>query len=1519
MQVDVFNQAILAESPLWNYVLPPSQPSIYADTLAIPVYAGALSAAVLFLHAVFLFVAGKGEQGPTNGHVKSLGGWTIFACMLLRIVGSLFLVALTVVTGESDLLITFVYSALLAILAVGTRPRWSRILTRHYNFILLVTFGVYFYRDVYPVMTYTHSPQDSAQAAILWAKIALVTLLGAAIPLGIPRPYIPLDPSNPTPEPNPEQTASLFSLAVHYYLDPIVFKAYSLPHLPLDQLPPLADYDEASALKQRGFPFLDVFSGAPKRHLVFGLMRVFRKDYIVMFIMSVINVLFTFAAPVGLNRLLAYIETGGEGATVRPWVWICGLFVGPMAASISIQWYIFTATRLITLAEALLTQLTFEHSLRIRMKAATPESTPSSTPSLSVAGSDSDDTVHDGSSTSSDNTTASEETATAKPASAPVEHSDTSNLVGKINNLVTTDLENIVSARDFLLTVVYIPMEVALCIVFLYNVIGWSALVGLVFIIMTLPVPALVAQFTQMIQENRLKKTDGRVQLVTEILNVLRMIKLFGWEAKMDGKLASKREEELIWIRKRQILDLVNYILNLIIPLITMIITFGFQCTLVMKQSLSASVVFSSMSVFDILRDQLHMIFASITDIMSGKVSLDRMNKFLHETELLDSYSSQGGDAALLSQPSPSSEIGFRDASFIWSNSASDGSLTPSKRKFSLRVDGSLEFKKGCINLVVGPTGSGKTSLLMALLGEMHFVRTGPNGWYNLPRASGVAYAAQESWVQNETIRVGHFLPLSRPLPTSFFGSPYDETRYQKVIYECGLERDLTFGREGLDVERCAMYSSAKTILLDDVLAALDVHTSKWIVDKCLSGDLAKGRTIILVTHNITLCEPIADFVVSIKDGRIVSQGSLSEALKSDETLQEETKVEEEIIAKADQEVDEDSSSPTHNEDSAKKPSGQLIIAEEIDEGHVSWSALNLYFKALGGNHVWLFFLAYIGGLVLTQLLNTVQTWWLGYWASQYEGADEAYVPVAYYIAVYSALALVAVMVYALAILIYFGGAIRASRTIHQRLVGSILGTTLSLPSLPGTVDGPVAMWFLFVVDLTVMLLVKFLAIVTVTPLFVVPAVFVFVAGGICGQIYIKAQLSVKREMSNAKAPVLSQISLASIRAYGVQAAFIDESLKRINTFSRASRTYYNLNRWICIRIDAFGGLFAAALATYLVYFQDQAAVTTGFSLNMAIGFSGLILWWVRNLNEFEVQANSLERIQQYLSIEQEPKPTEPGTPPAYWPASGSLVVENLSARYSVDGPKVLQDISFELKSGERVGVVGRTGSGKSSLTLSLLRCIFTEGSVYYDGLPTSTLNLDALRKSITIIPQMPELLSGTLRQNLDPFDQYDDATLNDALRASGLFALQAEDAAHPHGDEKPENHITLDTSISSGGNNLSVGQRQILALARAIVRGSKLLILDEATSAIDYKTDSIIQNSLRHELGAGDVTLITVAHRLQTIMDADKIMVLDAGRLVEFDSPKALLEIPDGKLRALVDESSDREALYAMARDGRT
>ncbi|KAJ7745476.1 P-loop containing nucleoside triphosphate hydrolase protein [Mycena maculata] len=1465
--------------------------SFWSNSLSFPLYAATASVVVLLLRVLWTSSYGlklralwfkttlnepgyASETHSVAAHIEKHGGRRIFAFKVARLAGCLILLSLSLFSlvvdrdnGEETealqagahrslqaaMCVTYFYASVLAILSVACSAQWSRIIIKHVNTVLLCAFGVYFYRDVFPLATFNFVPMDLAEGRLLSAKIIILFTVAAFIPLFVPRQYIPVDPKNPMPEATLEQTASIISMVFYFFLDPLIFLAYRIPHLKFDQLPPLADYDYAENLKAEAFPHMDVFAGKT-RHVLFAFVWVYRWILLSMATMLIIQALSAFISPIGLNRLLNYLENPEAESSMKPWFWILCLFVGPLLSSLSHQWYIFISTHLMTKTTALVTQLVFEHALRIRMKTETGQNSSS-------------------------------------------EKKD-DNLLGKMINLVTTDLSSINEARHGLFLVILVPVQIIGCIVFLYRVLSWSAFVGMGVMVALFPLPGYVAKLQQTIQKGAMKKTDARVQTVTETINVLRMIKMFGWEKQMDQKIADKREEELNWIWKRKLIDLlfdpdphdVGYLRHI---------------TVLARQDLSASKVFSSLAVFDLLRNQLGVTFYCISAT----------------TELLDSFTSKDTPDIVAADEPVSDLIGFRDATFAWSNDEVDGTLTPSGRKFLLKVEGELFFEPGCINLVVGPTGSGKTSLLMALLGEMHKVPT-LGSWYNLPREQGVAYAAQESWVLNDTIR-----------NNILFNAPTDEERYKKVLYQCCLERDLELfdagdetevGEKGLTLSggqkarvtlARAIYADAKIILLDDVLAALDVHTAKWIVDECLCGDLIKDRTVILVTHNVVMTSKIAEFVVSLGlDGRVRSQGSIYDALAKDEVLAEEVSKDEEFLELTEKEID----TPLPADESKKD--GKLIVAEEIEIGHVSWSALDLYFTGMGGTYPPLFFAVLVLGLVGGQVAVAVQTWYLGYWASQY--GQGTVVPVFKYLGGFTVLLFGGLLIYWIAFVWFTLGTFRASRTIHRGLVHSVLGTTLRwLDVTPASriiarctvdiqaVDDSVAEGLRALLTLTVAVLTKFFAIVLFTPIFFFGGGLVGFIGAVCGRIYLASQLSVKREQSNARAPVLAHFGatiagLNSVRAYGAQEAVIRVSMDRINRLSRATRTFWNLNRWVSVRMDVLGGLFASSLAFYVVYVQNSRPFNIGFSLTMAIGFAELFLYWVRWLNEFEVQANSLERIQTYMTIEQEPKSTPAGVPPAYWPASGALSVDSLSARYSPGGPTVLHDISFNIKSGERVGVVGPS-VWQSSLTLSLLRCIFTEGTVYYDGIPTSKLNLGALRSNITIIPQVPELLVGSLRSNLDMFDQFDDATLNNALRAAGLSSLQ---------EDMDEGKLTLDSEIAAGGSNLSVGQRQIIALARAIVRGSKLLILDEATSAIDYKTDAVIQSSLRTEL-SGDTTLLTVAHRLQTIMDADKIMVLDAGRIVEFDTPKALLQKKHGLFRALVDESGDKEVLYKMVR----
>ncbi|GJJ15111.1 hypothetical protein Clacol_009386 [Clathrus columnatus] len=1191
----------------------------------------------------------------------------------------------------------------------------------------------------------------------------------------MPRQYKPLNSSNSQKDINPEQVASLASFITWSYLDPLVWKAARSSSLEYEDLPPIADYDRAEYIVPRSEKVIKRFK---ERHIFWGIIAIFSKEVVILSLLVILKTVSTFIAPFSLNQLLLYIQNGSAGAFYRPWMWVVFMFVGPMIGSFSFEYYTFLMMRATVRLEAIITQLVFDHALEIRVKEENhPEQDEGKAKGLEDL----------------------------KPQTKDAQKS---NLVGKINNLITTDVLNITNGRHFIMVV----------------------------------------------------------------LPVARMIKLFGWEDKISKQIEEKREAELALLRKRQMLNVFN-------------------------GNIKACVVDTK------------------CEIPGANTSPAVLILYPLQTEVLDRLAD---DKTESEATIPEGEIGFRNASFTWSKEDNNKDTDVEERKFQLSIKGDLFFRRGQLNLVVGPTGSGKTSLLMALLGEMHYSPIGDDSGFQLPRDKGIALVVQEGWVQSGTIK-----------ENILFGSEYDEERYKKV--QCRLQQDLSLFEAGDNTEigekgftlsggqnarvtlARAVYSKTEIVLIDDILASLDVHTGKFIVDNCFMGDLLKGRTVILVTHNVPLVAPVAEFVVSLDiNGQIASQGSLSDALSKNERLLEEVMQEQQLI-KEEETVD----TPEAEKDTKQK--GKLVLAEEVAVGHVSWAAMKLYYSNIGGVFFWV---AFVSGVVLSRSSAVVAPWILGQWAAQFEHHPTENVSSGFYLWFYALALFGDLGGYSFSMIIWIRGQLGASRRIHKILISSVLGTTLRwLDTVPtarviarctqdiATIDVPLPALTVGWVILTNIKLTSFAAVIILVPRFIIPGITIAVLGFICGQIYMKAQLPIKRHMSNYRSPIIAHMNamltgLVSIRAYGAETSFRKESLKHLNGYIRPARSYYDCSRWVAIRSEALGSVLAGILALYILNDPSQNASNSGLALAMAIAFSSCTISWVRITNELEILGNSTERIEAYINIVQEPKPSKSGVPPAYWPSSGSVVVENLCARYSSDSPEVLHNVSFTIKSGEKVGVVGRTGSGKSTLTLSLLRCIPTEGKVIFDGINTESINLDSLRNSITIIPQRPELLTGTLRDNLDPFSEHSDATLNDALRSSGLFALQEQN------DQVAK--ITLDSNISGGGANVSVGQRQILALARAILRGSKLVVLDEATSAIDYTTDAIIQNSLRE--ASKDASLLIVAHRLNTIMDADKIIVLDSGNMVEFDSPANLLKKSDGYFKSLVDESGDREALYEIA-----
>ncbi|KAF8310652.1 P-loop containing nucleoside triphosphate hydrolase protein, partial [Clavulina sp. PMI_390] len=1227
-----------------------------------------------------------------------------------------------------------------------------------------------------------------------------------------------------------------------------------------------------------------------------------------------------------------------------PRFWIVVLLCRSLLGDIAIHWYYYEFIVISVRMEGIITQLVFEHALRIRVKeevssnqsAATSQTTtPTTTPGATPAGGASIDIAADGSgSHDTTNTGEANDVTPSKPDTAPANataEAATSSLVGRINNLISSDLDNILEARELPYILVYMPLKIALSTWFLYLILGWSTFVGMALMLAGFLIPGKISGLVHNVQVQKMKKTDERVQSITETVNLLRLVKMFGWERRVEDKLRDRREAELSWLEKYYFYIMLNNNITWILPLMSLLGTYT-TFTVIMKRPLNEppdSQIFASLGVLESLRETMFDLLQHLPSIVTAKVSIDRLDDFLRNTELLDAYTPTATSAteppSFPSHAPESGKIGFKNAHFTWSaSSPRSGSVTPSRREFTLRADEEIVFTPGYLNLITGPTASGKSSLLLALLGELHYLPSGVDSWRSLPRDGGVSYCAQEPWILNETIKA------SLDHENILFGRLYDEERYKQVLYQCALERDLELfnagdetevGERGLTLSggqkarvslARAVYSESSIVLLDDVLSALDVHTIKWIVDKCLPGNLLRGRTVLLVTHNLSMTSRLAKSVISLSPNGSVTINSASVT----ETTQH---VSLDSNDETEMPLDQvDDFKPIEAQRMAPD-AGKLVAAEEVALGHVSLSALLLYVRSLGGIWFWIPLLITTGSV---DLVDLYQTWWLGVWGRIYDILPPEQVNVPFYLGIYSLCVLTASAVFTTSQLIWIGAMVRSARSIHERLASAILSTTFRfLDKTPvgrivqrftkdiGSIDTGLPRKVFNVIQLTLHIVQRLVVIIWFAPAFLLPSITLATLGIILGQYYIHAQLPVKREMSNARAPVFTVFGtaingLTTIRAYGVQERFKDESLRRIDNYTRTARPFWNLNRWVGLRVDYMGGIFSTALAGYLLYGSKADATQIGFLLNVSLWTSELVLFWIRELNNVEVEGISLERIQQYVDIEQEQLPSAAGVPPASWPTSGALSVEKLSARYSLDGPKVLQDLTFTIKSGEKIGIVGRTGSGKSSLTLSLLRLIITEGEVYFDGLPTSNLNLEALRTAITIIPQQPELMSGSVRDNLDPFSEHDDAVLNDALRAAGLFSLQE--------DLKDEERVSLDTTVSSSGGNFSLGQRQILALARALVRRSRVLILDEATASMDHKTDALIQESLRTQFQ--DSTVITIAHRLHTIMDADRVLVLDAGRLVEYDSPRALLAKNGGIFKAMVDGSGDRDALYGIA-----
>ncbi|KAJ3610666.1 hypothetical protein NHX12_022758, partial [Muraenolepis orangiensis] len=965
--------------------------------------------------------------------------------------------------------------------------------------------------------------------------------------------------------------------------------------------------------------------------------------------------------------------------------------------------------------------------------------------------------------------------------------------VGETVNLMSADAQRFNDVTNFIHLLWSCPLQIALSIAFLWLEMGPSVLAGLaVMVFMIL----------------NMKFKDQRLKIMNEILNGMKILKLYAWEPSFQSQVDGIRGQELQIMRKFAYLNSVSTFIFSCAPALVSLATFAVFVGVSPDNVLNAEKAFTAIALFNILRFPLAMLPMLIAAMVQTAVSKKRLEKFLSSDDL-------------------DPDIVHSDPSFSTAVSVCDGTFTWEREADPILKNISLDVGRGKLVAVVGAVGSGKSSLISALLGEMHSVQ----GFVNLQ--GSVAYVPQQAWIQNATLR-----------DNILFGSPHDSIRFQSVLDACALGPDLELlpgadlteiGEKGINLSggqkqrvslARAAYSHSDIYLLDDPLSAVDSHVGKHLFQEVIGPQgLLKDKTRILVTHGVSFL-PYVDEIVVLVDGKVSEVGSYQRLQANKGAFSHFLNT----YAKDNDNVRlRSNSSLQKNEVGPDVKKGQRLIEKEgMETGQVKFSVYLQYLRAMGWGYSALVFLMYT--IQNTAFLG--QNLWLSDWTN--DAVD--YYNMTYpnwkrdtRIGVFGALGVAQGLFVFIGTLLMADGSVSASRILHSKLLHTILRVPMSFfDTTPSgrvvnrfakdifTVDESIPQcfrsWLLCLLGVLGTLFVICLA----TPFFAVVIIPLAVVYMFVQRFYVATSRQLRRLDSVSRSPVYSHFGetvsgLSVIRAYGHQERFLNHNETTIDQNTKSVYPWIVSNRWLAIRLEFLGNL--------VVFFAALFAVISRNSLD-----SGLVTqtlnWLVRMTSELETNIVAVERVSEYTELEHEAKWVSETPPPGKWPDAGRLQFENYKVRYRAE---------LDL-----IGIVGRTGAGKSSLTNCLFRIIeAAEGRIIIDGIDISKIGL----------------------MNLDPFESFSDEDIWRVLELSHLkeYVVGLENG--------------LQFEVSEGGENLSVGQRQLLCLGRALLRKSRILILDEATAAVDLETDNLIQNTIRKEFS--HCTVLTVAHRLQTIMDS--------------------------------------------------
>uniref|UniRef100_H3GAR7 Multidrug resistance-associated protein 1 n=2 Tax=Phytophthora ramorum TaxID=164328 RepID=H3GAR7_PHYRM len=1046
-----------------------------------------------------------------------------------------------------------------------------------------------------------------------------------------------------------------------------------------------------------------------------------------------------------------------------------------------------------------------------------------------------------------------------------------------IANIYTSDIQRIIQCANQINALWILPIQIGVVVYMLYNVLGLAAFAGLVVIALSMLVAFFFTKKTNGSYKDLMNHKDERMKRVKEVFGAIQIVKFNAWEGKFEQKLLAVRELELSALSRFVYAMCGTIFVMWASPLFVSTVSFAVY-TLVMDQVLTAAKVFTAIALFNSLRDPLRDFPSVIQQCLQSKISLDRMSNYLalHEVDpsnvSRDDQSVPTNVAALIEQ-----------GTFTWNADASP-----------VLSDANLTVKKGDFVVVHGSVGSGKSSLCSALLGELEKI----DGKVFV--SGKVAYYSQQPWIQNMTVR-----------ENILFGQTFDSGKYHTVLDACGLLPDLEqfpggdateIGQKGINLSggqkarvslARACYSDADVFILDSPLAAVDAVVQSEIFSKCICGLLAE-KTVVLVTHNPDV---IASEAVNCKV--LVSEGQMW-------TERREVRHPRRHFGTKTSPLSGNAEATALVESS--KIAGKLVDDEEREEGRVSAAVFRRYFNAMGGLKVLLLL------IVIQSLWQGCQIGsdlWLSHWTGQKGNTFDAS-RTQYNMTVYALLGGgSALMVLARAVTVATAG-LRASRDLFVRLTHGLLHAPLRffdanpigriVNRFGGDItyveiDIPFDIGSLLVsVFFTFCQLATAIYIVQILIVFIIPLGYLYIK---FAKFYIMPSREISRLLKVASSPVLSHISqseegVTTIRAFGSDCVdqAIAENFWRNDVNARAWFCDFVVLTWFQLRMELIGCGVVMAVVSCLVYLHEFLSPgLVGVAFTYALSIDSRLARIVRIWSWLEIEMVSPERIMTYASIPPEgSKRPLVIQPDASWPRSSTLQFQDVVFNYKQGGEPVLKGLSFNIHNNEKIGIVGRTGAGKSSLTMALFRINeLVSGRILIDGVDIATMPLRTLRSSLSIIPQSPVLFKGTLRAYMDPFDEFTDAEIWSALEKVDMKAQVSA----------LEGQLTYE--LSENGENFSVGERQMLCMARALLTRSRIVVMDEATASIDHATEKKLQRMINEDFR--DATVLTIAHRLGTVLDSDRIMVLSDGRVVEFDSPRELVKDGSGVFYELAKE----------------